>query len=94
MKSLTCPHCGESTNPLRLLAYTKWTGHRCRRCKKRSRFDTRVTAVAGGLAAFGGALLQSIFHFHGAAFVTGVVTLSLLLVAGMARFMALRAVEE
>ena len=93
MKPTICPHCGRTASPLGLLVYTKWTGYRCSACKKKSRFDARATAVAGGLGALSGALVQSIFHFQGVSLGIAIVVLTLLFVAVMSLFMTLRAVE-
>ena len=76
------------------MRYTRWTGYRCSACHKKSRFDGRATATAGGLGAFTGAFVQSAFHFQGASRLLAVVVLTLLFVMGMSLFMTLRRVEE
>jgi transposase-like protein len=94
MHPTNCPHCGKPASPLGLMRYTQWTGYRCSACHKKSRFDLRATASAGGLGALIGAFAQSMLHFHGASRLLAVVVLTLLFVVGMSLFMTLRPVEE
>jgi DNA-directed RNA polymerase subunit RPC12/RpoP len=93
MKSTQCPHCGKTASHLGLLVYTKWTGYRCSACKKKSRFDARATARAGGLGVFVGALSQALFDFHGVSRVIAVVAMTAVFVVVMSRFMVLKPVE-
>ena len=93
MKPTKCPHCGATTNPLRLSLHATGRSFRCSRCEKRSRFDRRTLASFGGFSALLGALLQGHFRFTGLTLAGVAAAATVALLAVMWLMLSLRPVE-
>jgi hypothetical protein len=93
MNPTKCPHCGATTNPLKLSLYSTGRSFRCSRCEKQSRFDRRTLASLGGFSALLGALLQGHFRFTGLTLAGVAAVATVALIAVMWLTLTLRPVE-